>query len=86
MRIDKVGDDFDDCWRVIVGDDAVDAQGLALGVGIKASVVARTNEFIGTVPRDPRYVYARNTLCQRYSTCVGSSPLSSPSSSRNAAR
>ena len=26
--------------------------GLALGVGIKASVVARTNEFIGTVPRD----------------------------------
>ena len=28
--------------------------GLALGVGIKASVVARTNEFIGTVPRDRR--------------------------------
>src|SRR4051794_33639843 len=27
-------------------------KGLALGVGIKASVVARTNEFIGTVPRD----------------------------------
>jgi predicted TIM-barrel fold metal-dependent hydrolase len=27
-------------------------RGLALGVGIKASVVARTNEFIGTVPRD----------------------------------
>lgn len=26
--------------------------GLALGVGIKASVVARTNEFIGSVPRD----------------------------------
>lgn len=27
-------------------------KGLALGVGIKASVVTRTNEFIGTVPRD----------------------------------
>jgi predicted TIM-barrel fold metal-dependent hydrolase len=27
-------------------------KGLALGVGIKASTVARTNEFIGTVPRD----------------------------------
>ena len=27
-------------------------KGLALGVGIKASVVAKTNEFIGTVPRD----------------------------------
>jgi hypothetical protein len=27
-------------------------RGLALGVGIKASVVARTNEFIGSVPRD----------------------------------
>jgi uncharacterized protein len=27
-------------------------KGLALGVGIKSSVVARTNEFIGTVPRD----------------------------------
>ncbi|MFW6773923.1 amidohydrolase family protein [Nocardioides sp. CPCC 205120] len=27
-------------------------KGLALGVGIKASVVERTNEFIGTVPRD----------------------------------
>jgi predicted TIM-barrel fold metal-dependent hydrolase len=27
-------------------------KGLALGVGIKASVVARTNEFIGSVPRD----------------------------------
>ena len=27
-------------------------KGLALGVGIKASVVARTNEFIGRVPRD----------------------------------
>lgn len=27
-------------------------RGLALGVGIKASTVARTNEFIGTVPRD----------------------------------
>lgn len=26
--------------------------GLALGVGIKASTVARTNEFIGSVPRD----------------------------------
>ncbi|MDT9591631.1 amidohydrolase family protein [Nocardioides zeae] len=27
-------------------------KGLALGVGIKASVVAKTNEFIGSVPRD----------------------------------
>ncbi len=27
-------------------------KGLALGVGIKASTVARTNEFIGSVPRD----------------------------------
>ena len=27
-------------------------KGLALGVGIKASTVARTNQFIGTVPRD----------------------------------
>jgi predicted TIM-barrel fold metal-dependent hydrolase len=27
-------------------------RGLALGVGIKASVVERTNEFIGSVPRD----------------------------------
>lgn len=27
-------------------------KGFALGVGIKASVVARTNEFIGSVPRD----------------------------------
>ena len=27
-------------------------KGCALGVGIKASTVARTNEFIGSVPRD----------------------------------
>lgn len=33
-------------------DDAGIDKGLALGVGIKASVVARTNEFIGSVPRD----------------------------------
>jgi predicted TIM-barrel fold metal-dependent hydrolase len=33
-------------------DEAGIDKGLALGVGIKASVVARTNEFIGTVPRD----------------------------------
>lgn len=33
-------------------DDAGLDRGFALGVGIKASVVARTNEFIGTVPRD----------------------------------
>jgi predicted TIM-barrel fold metal-dependent hydrolase len=33
-------------------DEAGIDQGVALGVGIKASVVARTNEFIGTVPRD----------------------------------
>lgn len=33
-------------------DEAGVDKGLALGVGIKASVVARTNEFIGTVPRD----------------------------------
>jgi predicted TIM-barrel fold metal-dependent hydrolase len=33
-------------------DDAGIDRGLALGVGIKASAVARTNEFIGTVPRD----------------------------------
>src|SRR3982751_4396955 len=33
-------------------DDAGIDMGLALGVGIKASTVARTNEFIGTVPRD----------------------------------
>jgi uncharacterized protein len=33
-------------------DDAGIDRGLALGVGIKASTVARTNEFIGTVPRD----------------------------------
>lgn len=33
-------------------DEAGIDMGLALGVGIKASVVARTNEFIGTVPRD----------------------------------
>lgn len=33
-------------------DDAGVDKGFALGVGIKASVVARTNEFIGTVPRD----------------------------------
>ena len=33
-------------------DEAGIDRGLALGVGIKASTVARTNEFIGTVPRD----------------------------------
>jgi uncharacterized protein len=33
-------------------DDAGIDKALALGVGIKASVVARTNEFIGSVPRD----------------------------------
>jgi predicted TIM-barrel fold metal-dependent hydrolase len=33
-------------------DEAGIDMGLALGVGIKASTVARTNEFIGTVPRD----------------------------------
>ncbi len=33
-------------------DDVGIDMGLALGVAIKASVVARTNEFIGTVPRD----------------------------------
>lgn len=33
-------------------DDAGIDMGLALGVGIKASTVARTNEFIGSVPRD----------------------------------
>jgi predicted TIM-barrel fold metal-dependent hydrolase len=33
-------------------DEAGIDKGLALGVGIKPSVVARTNEFIGTVPRD----------------------------------
>ncbi|MGZ4610955.1 MAG: amidohydrolase family protein [Actinomycetes bacterium] len=33
-------------------DEAGIDKGLALGVGIKASTVARTNEFIGTVPRD----------------------------------
>ena len=33
-------------------DDVGIDKGLALGVGIKASTVARTNEFIGTVPRD----------------------------------
>ena len=33
-------------------DEAGIDKGLALGVGIKASVVGRTNEFIGTVPRD----------------------------------
>lgn len=33
-------------------DEAGIDKGLALGVGVKASVVARTNEFIGTVPRD----------------------------------
>src|SRR3954452_24387044 len=33
-------------------DEAGIDKGLALGVGIKASVVARTNEFIGTGPRD----------------------------------
>lgn len=33
-------------------DEAGIDKGVALGVGIKASVVARTNEFIGTVPRD----------------------------------
>jgi predicted TIM-barrel fold metal-dependent hydrolase len=33
-------------------DEAGIDRGMALGVGIKASVVARTNEFIGTLPRD----------------------------------
>jgi predicted TIM-barrel fold metal-dependent hydrolase len=33
-------------------DDAGIDKGLALGVGIKASTVAKTNEFIGSVPRD----------------------------------
>ena len=33
-------------------DEAGIDKGLALGVGIKASTVARTNEFIGSVPRD----------------------------------
>jgi uncharacterized protein len=33
-------------------DEAGIDKGLALGVGIKASVVAKTNEFIGAVPRD----------------------------------
>src|SRR4029453_8577166 len=33
-------------------DEAGIDKGLALGVGIKASNVARTNEFIGSVPRD----------------------------------
>lgn len=33
-------------------DEAGIDKGLALGVGIKASVVAKTNEFIGSVPRD----------------------------------
>ena len=33
-------------------DEAGIDKGFALGVGIKASVVARTNEFIGGVPRD----------------------------------
>lgn len=33
-------------------DEAGIDKGLALGVGIKASTVARTNEFIGAVPRD----------------------------------
>ena len=38
------------CSRTM--DEAGIDKGLALGVGIKASTVARTNEFIGSVPRD----------------------------------
>jgi predicted TIM-barrel fold metal-dependent hydrolase len=37
---------------LVTMDEAGIDKGLALGVGIKASVVARTNEFIGSVPRD----------------------------------